>query len=469
MCVGLCYTRLSSLYGELGGTALSVNKLLREAPPARTTTQDSASTALGSAPLLRTLLWVAGLCFALWAAWLYGEGGGVHNDFTQNVWLPSRLLLDGADPYFTPRPVVDATLGSYASEFALFNSGTQFHFIYPVWVALVLAPFGALPLAAATAVWRAANLVLLIWSAGAVLRSSNPAFRASSPVALSALALTIGLAVFYRESLLTLIIGQFAVIEFALLTAVWSWLIRSRAMEPSRRMVGDMLTGTALAVLATKPQAVGLVVGLLGLWAISRKRYLIPVSAAVSLAALLLVPLLFYPNSLNDWFGVVFGGQAASQTEVSASVWGLSYHLLGSDSPWRLLALGLALLGVVAILPLWWRDLRDRTSPLPMSLLITLVINSLVSPYMLGYEHVLLLLPALVLVAAAGLPNEVEGARPDLKKLRLAIYGWMAVLPLLIVAIQGVWEVEWPAFAQSLPMLAILIVTMPHWREAPAS
>ena len=44
-------------------------------------------------------------------------------------------------------------------------------------------------------------------------------------------------------------------------------------------MAGDILVGVALAVLATKPQAMGLHVVLLGLWAISRRRWAIPVSA----------------------------------------------------------------------------------------------------------------------------------------------------------------------------------------------
>jgi hypothetical protein len=405
----------------------------------------------------------------LWAAFAYGAGGGVHNDFTQNVWLPARLLLDGSNPYFPTPAEVDSALGAYAPDFTNFNSGSEFHFIYPAWVAVVMLPFGALPLAAAMAVWRALNLLLLVWSAGAVLRASNPAFRVTTPVALGALLLTIALAIFYRESLLTIIIGQFSIIEFSLLAGIWSWLIRSRGMDAQQRLSGDIFTGVALAVLATKPQSVGLVVLLLAIWAITRRRFAITISGVVSLCALLLLPLLFYPSSLGDWLRVVFGGQAASQAEVSASVWGVSYHLLGDGSPWRLVALTLSILGVAALIPFWWRDLRDRTSPLPFSLLVTLCVNSVVSPYMLGYEHVLLLLPALVLIAAAGLPNEQREARPSKgKSLRLAMYTWMAILPMLIVAIQGGLEKEWPAISQSLPMLMILWITRFRWEERSA-
>jgi hypothetical protein len=414
---------------------------------------------------LRIILWSVGFGIALWVALLYGAGAGVHNDFTQNVWLPARLLLDGANPYFPTHAEVDAALGAYASEFTVFNSGTDFHFIYPVWVAIVMLPFGVLPLAVATAVWRALNLLLLVWSVGAVLRASNPAFRATTPVAIGALLLTIALALFYRESLLTLIIGQFSIIELALLVGVWGWLIRSRQMDARERLGGDILSGLALAVLATKPQAVGLVVVLLCIWAITRRRVAIPASALLCLGALLLLPLLFYPTSLGDWLRVVFGGQAASQAEVSASVWGVSYHLLGEGSPWRLVALVLSIVGIVAFLPFAWRDLRDRTSPLPFSLLLALCINSVISPYMLGYEHVLLLLPALVLLAAAGVPNGQTEPRSGGKSLRFAMYIWMAILPLLVVSLQGGLEKEWPAIAQSVPILMILWITRLRWEE----
>ena len=414
---------------------------------------------------VRLALWAAGFALALWLAFLYSAGGGVHNDFTQNVWLPARLVLDGADPYYPTQAEVNTALGSYSAQFDIFNSGSEFHFIYPMWVALAFVPFGAMPLVIATAIWRALNLLLLVWSVGSVLRASNPAFRVTTPVALGALLLTVVLSIFYRESLLTLIIGQFAIIELGLLAGVWGWLIRSRRMSSAQRKWGDALTGIALAVLATKPQSVGLVVLLLVAWAFARRRFAIPFTAALSLTALMLLPLIFYPASLGNWLKVVFGGQAASQTEVSASVWGVSYYLLGDGSPWKLVALLLSLIGLATLAPLWWRDLRDKASPLPFTVLVTLCINSVVSPYMLGYEHVLLLLPALVLIAAAGLPEGNTAPKGDKKVLRVGMYIWMAVLPLLVVSIQGGLEKEWPAIAQSLPMLAILWTTRVNWSE----
>src|SRR5207244_12343065 len=139
---------------------------------------------------------------------------------------------------------------------------------------------------------------------------------------------------------------------------------------------------------ATKQQVVGLAVMLIGLWTLSRKRFIIPVAALSTLALLLLVPNIFDPWSLHDWLAIVFGGQAGSQAEVSASVWGLSYQWLGTSSPWKAIAIVLSLVGILALLPRWWSDFKDRTSPVPLSLPLTLCVNSVISPYMLGYEHV---------------------------------------------------------------------------------
>ena len=421
-------------------------------------------------------LWLLGFLIALGLSAWYTQGSSVHNDFTQNVWLPARLVLDGATPYSPTRAQVDAALGEFSADFTTFNSGANYKFIYPIWLALLFAPFGAMPLLAATALWRALNLVLLVWSVATLLRSSNPAFRHARPAAIGAIVLTVFLALISRETLLTLIIGQFSILELGLLAWVWATLIASRRSKveslkskvPSadfRLSTLDILIGIALAVLATKPQAVGLPLVLIGLWAISRGRWVIPASAVVTLAALLLVPLLFYPWSLESWLGVVTGGQAQSQAYVSASVWGLAYQWMGPDSPWVQVALLLTLTGLAALIPWWWRDLKDRVSPVPVALLITLCVNSVISPYMLGYEHVLLLMPAVVLLAALGLPDEQkESTEARQRSLwRGAIYLWMALLPLLVVVAQFQLDKEYPAIAHSITMLAFCWLLKPWW------
>ena len=80
-----------------------------------------------------------------------------------------------------------------------------------------------------------------------------------------------------RETVVTLFSGQFSIIEFGLLVGIWGYLISG-----NRRLAGEVLVGVALAVLATKPQAAGLPVLLIGLWALARRRGAIPVAAVVN-------------------------------------------------------------------------------------------------------------------------------------------------------------------------------------------
>src|SRR5262249_23668016 len=149
----------------------------------------------------RVLLWLGGFLVALLVCWQWGTTTSVHNDFTQNVWLPSRLLLDGHNPYYPTQEQVYTALGEYRSQFdsptsrVNFHSGGSYHFIYPVWVAIALSPFAALPLDWATALWRALNVLLLIWSAMTLLRASNPAFRSPRPQALVAVGVAVTLCI----------------------------------------------------------------------------------------------------------------------------------------------------------------------------------------------------------------------------------------------------------------------------------
>jgi hypothetical protein len=411
---------------------------------------------------LRLSLWAAGFALALFLAFQYGRASGVHNDFTQNVWLPARLVMNGIDPYNPPPAQVDAALGSYASQFDGFNGGEKYFAIYPMWVNLVFTPFAAFPLDASLAVWRALMLVLVVWAIAHVLRSSNPSFKAVNLAAGTAVAVTVLLGLVFRESVVNIVVGQFAIIEFALLAALWGYLIASRGDTGRKRLVGDSLAGVALAVLATKPQAVGLVVVLLLGWAVVRRRWAIPAAAAAAMALLLLAPLVAYPDSLGNWLDVVTSGQATSQVEFSASVWGLSYQLLGgSVLPWQPIALALSIAGLVVLAPYWWWDLTDESSPVPLALPVTLCINSVISPYLLQYEHQLLLLPALVFLAAAGLPDDRAAA--GARRWRMAIYTWMAVLPFLIAALQYLVKDDYITIIQSGTILAICLVAQLKW------
>ena len=125
---------------------------------------------------------------------------------------------------------MDTALGEYTSAFTEFNSGKSYHAIYPLWVSVVFVPFAALPLTLSLAIWRAANLLLLLWGVVRLLRVCNPAFRGRRFAAVAATIVTLVLVVIYRETVVTLFSGQFSIIELGLLVGVWGYLIRAIAV-----------------------------------------------------------------------------------------------------------------------------------------------------------------------------------------------------------------------------------------------
>jgi hypothetical protein len=119
----------------------------------------------------------------------------------------------------------------------------------------------------------------------------------------------------------------------------------------------------------------------------------------------------------------------------------------------------------VLLLPRWWRDFKDSSSAVPLSLPLTLCVNSIISPYMLGYEHVLLLMPALVLISGLGLPMKsfepAQAQHTGRKLFRMSIYVWLLLLPLCVSLLHQSFEREYPLIIQSAVMLMICWVVRP--------
>jgi hypothetical protein len=428
----------------------------------------------------------------------------VDNDFSQNVWLPARLVLNGANPFNPTYAQVDTALGVYRSAFPIFSGGPDYYFIYPIWVALAWLPFGAIPLIPAMIIWRTLDMLLLVWAVGAVLRGSNAVFRVvSRPVALTTVVATT-LALGFPATIVTIVTGQSAIIEFALLAAVWNHLgsrpfctspdsVRTTAADASHRseaglritkhsgvvgytravqwryVIGDVLAGLALVALSTKPQANGLAVVLLGLWALSQRRIVMALSAVVGLAAVQFLPLLLFPWSLEGWLRNLFGphAQATSQAQVSWSIWGLSYQVFGAHGPWRIVAGVVMVLCLCLLLPCWLRDLRDHSAPFPRSLPLTVCVNSVASPYLLGNEQVLLLFPALVLLSqVSGLHMSVApvGKRAS-TAWRFIIYTWAFLISVPMTLVQDALQKDYPGITLSAVMLVLCLYANKIFRQ----
>jgi hypothetical protein len=185
------------------------------------------------------------------------------NDFA-GFWAGARLIVLGIDPYDPSvyRSAI-AQLGTQHPDVTVFG--------YPPWMALVLLPFGFLPLPIASGLWTAAGLVAGIYALRALLRAVVPELVMVHWLAgFTLLASQAGLATFFNGQwaflLLAISIGIFllqaehpriagllAVCAFAkpqLFTfAAWSWL---RAAHAQGRLVpfGSIAGGGVVLIVA---------------------------------------------------------------------------------------------------------------------------------------------------------------------------------------------------------------------------
>ncbi len=90
----------------------------------------------------------------------------LRDDFSR-IWAGPRALVSGVDPYDAASwGTTSVALGGFPPDTAVY--------LYPPWVALALAPMGALPLPVATVVWTVGGMLAAAFAVRALLRACPP-------------------------------------------------------------------------------------------------------------------------------------------------------------------------------------------------------------------------------------------------------------------------------------------------------
>jgi len=247
-------------------------------------------------------------------------------------------------------------------------------YVYPPYFAIVLAPLGALPYAAAYALWLLLNCLVLGCSIAGLQRYTGLRGRGAALLwlaGLSFLPIFVGLV---QGQTSILLLGLFAAAVLALRE---SW---------------DELAGVAVAFALIKPPyALPFLVVLL---AQRRWRALLTFTAAAlclaSLSALVLGPdsLLAYARTMLR--ATSFHGQFGYTPQLNHSFAGLTQLLL----PAPVAGGATLLLDAGSLLALGWCALRVQSRDLPLGL--AGVVALLVSPHVLIHDLTLLLIPVVV-------------------------------------------------------------------------
>jgi hypothetical protein len=296
------------------------------------------------------------------------------NDFF-TFWLAGHLVSQGGSPYDTTQWVA----GYHQFEIGIVPN---LAFLYPLPLALLLAPLGLLPFHTAYIVW-VTLIQLMILTSLAVLLSMDANPRAK----LFFIPLLAGI-VLFRPTILTLTQGQVSgLFLFALAWVTFLW-------QKEKWFWGGFLMG----LLALKPNLGVPVILLLTVWFLLQKHWNALRGTVGSGILLLAAGLIYNPGWIaeywkigNDKLAQNFGG--------SPTVWGLAALTCPGHSTCALIpGSAVALLVVIGF---FWLVLRSRAHLAPLTVVgLAVSVTLLVTPYTWTYDQLLLIIPITVVTLA---------------------------------------------------------------------
>ncbi len=300
------------------------------------------------------------------------------NDFLPR-WLALRLwLLEGRNPY---APEVTLAIQRMIYGRPALPGEDVSHFVYPLYVAVVLAPFSLLPYTLARALWMT---VLELSLVGLTLLSVRWAgWRLSSR---GRLALVLWVVLGYH-GLRTVVLGQYA---------GWNAFLMAAALVllQARR---DVWAGVLLALSTVKPQMAFLLVPWLLLWAWGTGRRSLIGSTIGTLVVLWGVSFALLPPWLQGWLQQVM--EYPSYTGPGSPLTALAAWLPLAPEGQRLASILLHAAGFLYLLHWWKRGWKARDRRFLWVTAMTLFMTNLLG-IRTGTTHALMLLPAVALIGA---------------------------------------------------------------------
>jgi hypothetical protein len=193
------------------------------------------------------MLFLAALALDVWGCWQLAGAAGATNDLFPR-WLGTRMWLSaGADLYGA---AVNEAVRSAMGSVPLGGEGPfAFGFVYPAYVALLLAPLALLPFQLAATLWLLVIQACVVAGTVAIWRAheAERGLPGISP------GLTVATALLFPASVLNLVFLQFSAPVFMALAIGWLLLVHRRST------VG----GAVLVLSVIKPQVALVPVALL--------------------------------------------------------------------------------------------------------------------------------------------------------------------------------------------------------------
>lgn len=344
-----------------------------------------------------------------WANYHYltGPARYANRDF-MSLWAGGRALLEGLNPY---EPDIWNPLRARLGSTWMPDDRAPF----PLWTLMLYLPFSLLDMGWAAAAWLALSLFLLGFCLFLLMSHFSPEQLPVTSFVLLALG-----AFTFRGGLVTLNNGQ---ISFVLLFVLILFIALSKRNN-------SFLAGFVLAFVALKPNPFILFVPLLGLWLIQHRRWRIVSGALAGGLTLLASSWLLRPGWLIEWLDVRGKTEVAS---ITPTLWGLAYEL--SAEWWA--AIGVALV-VATTAVLGCLVFTDRTLAEAEVVSMAIAGSLLVTPYAWDYEHLLLLVPIILIFLRT-------------EDRRLATLLW------ILLAFVVPWGMFWIATSRNISTLSFVV------------
>jgi hypothetical protein len=380
--------------------------------------------------LILGVLWAVAAVVTIGLMWLIARRFVLSLHYADSdffsFWLGGRFVLSGLDPYQSA--LWTAAHSQYGAVWIPNPT-----YIYPLPLAMLMAPLGALDLLSAYQAWMVLSALMILTACWVIFGRTRR--RADLPILIPWAA---G-ALLFRPVIVTLRNGQLG--GFLLLG-----LVAGCALAAARK---GWLAGAAFGLLSLKP-ALGIpVIGLLALWALYRRRWQILGGMLTSAVGLFIMGWLYDPAWV---FRMLAPGSPKlwSNFGFFPTAWGLGTALCsgrGACATW--VGGGLSAAGLIAYVAI------VLLSPKPLGVWeaasMAVPVALFASPYVGAYDLLLLLLPigaSLLWLRNRGAPYLLVASLPiwiDLASLALVLVAarvgldlWGGLLDLLVLAL--VWS-----------------------------
>ena len=319
-------------------------------------------------------------------------------------WLGSRMAIQGQNVY-------DQTL--WVANHALYGSTwvENLFYVYPLSTAIVFIPFGLLNIKLASTLWIFLTLVAIAASVLLILSLWKK-------VNWTAYILPVLLGSFlFRPTFLNLFVGQidgFLFFFFALALFLFS---KKKALWAC----------AVMALMTLKPNIGIPLIVLFALHLLCQKKWKETAILLSTPLIIFLVPLLFDPHWIKNYFYVVL--HKSADNNLFPNLHGLAGVLTNGSTVWTIflwLALSLLLLGIMIFVYLKHSFKMNHF----IVALFALLISILVTPYLRAYDLIFLLLPILYITGSYAEKSE------SFLKINLVYLSWsLAAFAFLFLAV----------------------------------